>query len=223
MRAACPFLLAIFSVLALISPGCGEPDTPPQANEPDPAAALFAKNPEAAQALQEGMNQAINGISARYKPLEYQYDEDLLAMLDRAEASLAGKGSAEPPRFLPQLAPEEEAEHFRETIRRWQAKTSKTLRAEIDPLKAEVAARPSDGPKFHPDFHRRFSSAFDALIKIEVEEMRERRNRQLHRDVEGLFAKYRGENPELVRYFEAQFDVPEYRLPDAKEGAKSPG
>jgi hypothetical protein len=216
VRAIRPFRTAIYS--ALILAGCGGTGPPPQAIEPDPAAALFAKNPEAAQALQEGMNQAINGVSARYKPLEYQYDEDLLAMLDRVEAGFAGKAAGEPPRFLPQLTAEEEAEHFRETIRRWEAQTGKGLRAEIDPLKAEVAARKADGPKFHPDFHRRFSDAFDALIKLEVEEMRERRNRELHREVEALFAKHRGGDGELVRYFEEQFDVPEYRLPVAAKG-----
>ena len=71
-------------------------------------------------------------------------------------------------------------DHFRETLRRWKAKTGKDLRAEIDKLKAEVAARKPGGPPFHPDFHKHFSAVFDDLIPIEVAEIRERRNRYLH-------------------------------------------
>jgi hypothetical protein len=154
----------------------------------------------------------MNDAAARFRPLDYEYDEDLLRILDRVEADLSGKATGSPPHVMPNLDVEEEREHFRETFRRWKDKTGKDLRAEIDKLKAEVAARKPGGPAFHPDFHKRFSAAFDDLIPIEVAEIRERRNRYLHERAKTLLDPYREKDPDAVREFEQVLNQPPYNL-----------
>ena len=37
------------------------------------------------------MNTLMNEAEVRFRPLDYEYDEDLLQILDRVEASLSGK------------------------------------------------------------------------------------------------------------------------------------
>jgi hypothetical protein len=103
-------------------------------------------------------------------------------------------------------------DHFRETIARWRAKTGKDLRAEIDPLKAQVAARKPGDPPFHPEFHKRFSAAFDALIPIEVAEIRERRNRVIHERAKPLLDAYRDKLPDIVLELETALNQPPYNL-----------
>jgi hypothetical protein len=199
--------------LTVIACGCGGAGEGPAANplpEVDPA--VLSADPEATQALQDAVTEAINSTTNRFKPLDYEYDEDLLAKLDQIEAHLSGKPDAPAPRFLPRLDPEEELEHYREVIKRWEAKTGKNLRKLIDPLKAEVAEF-KPGETTHPEFHKRFSAAFDDFIPIEVEEMRERRNQALRAEAETAFASYRESHPKLVQYFESQLDQPQYRVP----------
>jgi hypothetical protein len=209
---------------ALLASGCGEPARPTAADDPG---AVLAADPAATAAIQDALSHAINEATVRYAPLQYEYDEDLLAMLDQIDAHLAGDKSVPAPRFLagtpdrPRLDEPEELDHYRETLRRWKAATGKDLRALIDPLKAEVAARqPAVG--LHPDFHKRFSAALDDLIKIEVAEMRERRNRAIHAAAEAVFAKYRATHPALVRHFEATLDAPPYNLPAPTGKAGAP-
>jgi hypothetical protein len=201
-----------FVTLALLS-GCGprSPHDAPSGGVGDPA-----QSPEAAQASQEmgaKLSTLINDASDRYRPLDYQYDEDLLTQLDRIDAYLSGKTTGSPPRFLPKLDEPEEVDHFRETIRRWQSATGKNLRAEVDKLKAEVDARkPGDKP-FHPEFHKQFSAAFDNLIPIEVAEMRERRNKYIHANADAVFDPYRQKHPAAVRELEGSLNKPPYELP----------
>ena len=114
------------------------------------------------------------------------------------------------------LDEQEEVDHFRETFRRWTAQTGKDLRAEIDKLKAEVAARKPGGPAFHPDFHKRFSAAFDDLIPIEVAEIRERRNQYIHRQAKTSLDSFREKDPDVVREFEDLLNRPPYNLPPMK-------
>lgn len=222
-----PLAPAALLAALLLAPGCGGTEAPPQAGPPDPA---LSADPAAAQALQEAMSRAINEATIRYKPLSYRYDEDLLEKLDQIEAHLARDDAVPAPRFLagddksPGLDEAEERDHFRETIRLWRAASGKDLRAEIDRLKADVAARKPGGPTYHPDFHRRFAAAFDDLMKIEVEEMRQRRNRALHEAAKVEFDKYRPTHPDLVRHFEALLDDPQYRAsaPAAPAGGGRP-
>jgi hypothetical protein len=164
-------------------------------------------------AFMSEMNTLMNEATARFRSLDYEYDEDLLQTLDRTEASLSGKTPRLHPRAMPKLDEQEEAEHFRETFRRWKAQTGKDLRAEIDKLKADVAARKPGGPAFHPEFHKRFSVAFDDLIPIEVAEIRERRNRYIHQKAKPLLDSNREKDPDTVREFEAILNKPPYNIP----------
>jgi len=166
--------------------------------------------------LMSEMNTLMNEATVRFRSLDYEYDEDLLQIVDRVEASLSGKAPGPYPRTMPKLDEQEEVEHFRETFRRWKAQTGKELRAEIDKLKAEVAARKPGGPAFHPDFHKRFSAAFDDLIPIEVAEIRERRNRYIHRRAKPLLDSYREKDPEAVRSYDEVLNQPPYNVPPPK-------
>ena len=166
------------------------------------------------QALRAGLSRVINDATKLYKPLRYRYDEDLLAAIDQIEAHLSGGAIGPAPRFLPDLTEQEERDHFRETIRRWEAQTGRSLRGSIDPLKAEVADRHPGGPTFHPAFHKRCRDVFDDLIQIEVLEMRERRNRAIHQQAAPLLDRYRATHPEEVRSYQESLDHGEYRVPD---------
>jgi hypothetical protein len=166
------------------------------------------------QALRADLSRVINDATKLYKPLRYRYDEDLLTAIDQIEAHLSDGATGPAPRFLPDLTEQEESDHFRETIRRWEAQTGRSLRGAIDPLKAEVADRDPGGARFHPDFHKRCRAVFDDLIKIEVLEMRERRNRAIHQQAASLLDRYRATNPEEVRPYQESLDHGEYRVPD---------
>ena len=151
-------------------------------------------------------------VSIRHAPLDYNYNEDLLAQIDTVEAYLAGGTQAKPPRYMPRLDEQEEVDHLRETIHRWEAARGKKIRPAIDALKAEVAARKPGGPVTHPEFHKRFSETFDDFIKFEAAHMKELRNRAIHEQAASLFQPYREEHPELVRYFESTL-AGQYPLP----------
>jgi hypothetical protein len=140
--------------------------------------------------------------------------------MDGVESRLSGKspkseGDAGSVRLIPEIEAGEENDHFRESIARWSKKTGRDLRAEIDRLKAERAT--ADQTKgFHPEFQRKFSEVFDSFIPIEVVEIRERRNRVIHRQVRALLDPYRATRPRTVEYFEKQIAVAPYQDPDAR-------
>ncbi len=206
-------LIAVTSLAALAgSSGCGSP-TPTPAGGGGGGPPPSDPRSLASQEIGAKLNQFINDATVRFRPLDYEYDEDLLKIVDRVEASLSGKAPGPPPRELPKLDEQEEVDHFRETFRRWKAKTGKDLRAEIDKLAAEVAARKPDGPRYYPDFHKRFSAVFDDLIPIEVAEIRERRNRYLHEQAKPLLDSYREKDPDAVREYEKVLNQPPYNLP----------
>jgi hypothetical protein len=158
------------------------------------------------------LSEMLNEKSIRYGSLEYEYDENLLTTIDKAEAYLSGRLKGPAPRAMPKLSELEEYDHFRETIRRWRARTGKDLRAEIDRLKADVAARQPGGPAFHPDFHKKFAAVFDSFIPIEVQEIRERRNRAIHEAAKALFDEYRADAPDLVKEYEETLNSRPYAL-----------
>jgi hypothetical protein len=188
--------------LVCVSMSCGgKTGTPTTATQP-PAGELSSE-----------LSRLINEIEIRYASLEHEYDEDLLATIDKAEAYLSGRLKGPAPRAIPKLTEQEEYDHLRETIRRWQARTGKDLRAGIDRLKAEVAARKPGGPRYYPDFHKRFAAVFDSFIPIEVAEMRERRNQVIHQEAKPLLEKYRATAPDLVKRYEATLNAPPYNVP----------
>jgi hypothetical protein len=221
-----PRLLAAsaFGVLVALLQGCqgqgpaqGLPNAGggSEANRP-----LSAEESKASQELNSGLSKIINDATSHYRPLDYEYNEDLLVMLDRIETYLSGKSEGKPLRVMKRLDEQEEADHLRETVKRWTQQTGKDLRAEIDKLKAEVAARKPGGSPFHPEFQKHFSAAFDDLIPIEVAEIRERRNREIHRNAKSLFDQYRSAYPELVRQQEAFLNQPPYNLPPPTNASK---
>jgi hypothetical protein len=163
-------------------------------------------------AVTEELSNLFNQMELKYQSLAYEWNEDLLDRIDRAEAFLSGSGGDQP-RLMPTLDAEEEAAHLRETIRRWEAKTGRRLRDEIDVLKAELAKR-EPGKAYYPEFQKRFSEIFDDFIKIEVEEIRERRNRALHAAARPILEKYRNEQPEVVAEYERILNRPPYQLPE---------
>jgi hypothetical protein len=198
---------------ALASPiGCGR-EPPTSADGPGSGPRPSDSKSDASQKLADAMNTIMNEAEVRFRPLDYEYDEDLLQILDRVEASLSGKAPGPYPRTMPKLDEQEEVEHFREMFRRWKAQTGKDLRAEIGKLTAEVGARKPGGPAFHPDFHKRFSATFDDLIPIEVAEIRERRNRYIHERAKPLLDSYRKTDPEAVKSFDQTINQPPYDVP----------
>lgn len=211
MRPFSPRLLALAALLAAILPaGCGS--KPPEGNaleEPNSAAAVASP---AENEFNGKLSNLMNDLSVRYRPLEYEYDEDLLKILDRVEDRLAGRSEKLDPLPMKALTEDEQLAHFKECIERWSRKTGKTLRAELDPLKAEVASRKPGGPAFHPEFHKRFSAAFDEFIPIEVAEIRERRNVALHEQASPLLDEYRGQVPDAVRSAEETLNAPPYNV-----------
>ncbi|WP_435009477.1 hypothetical protein P12x_000729 [Tundrisphaera lichenicola] len=211
--------LASLSILAAIAPGCGEKDE-------GPALAVetlkIPGDPEINRSIQEGLSEIINQADARYEPLKYEYDEGLLKIADQAEAHLSGKAEGPVPRFMPRLEEAEEQDHFRETIRRWEAQNGKPFRPAIDPLIAEVAGR-KPGEAFHPEFHKRFGVVFDSFIPIEVEDAHRRRNRAIWEKADELLAQYRESQPESVRYFEEELSGQYPReAPGADPASKAP-
>ncbi len=195
------------STLLLFAWGCQGCSKPARMSEPPADLA-------ASQEMSSNLSRIINEARIKYAALRYEYAEDLLERLDRIEADFAGKTEGSPPRYLPTLDEKEEKEHFRETVRRWEAASGKTLRTEVDRLKASVAAR-KPGELFHPEFQKDFSSTFDDFIKIEVLEARERCNRVIQKAAESVFAENRERHPQVAREFEEQLKKPEFAVPAA--------
>jgi hypothetical protein len=207
-------------ILLLVLAGCGHPTPPPL--KVQPATGTPQGETDTNQAIQSALTRIINEATIHYIPLEYQYDEDLLQQLDLIENRLSGKAKAATTRLLPKLDEAEELDHFRETVRRWEAATGKKLRASLDPLKAEVAAR-KPGTRYYPEFHKKFGAEFDDFIKIEVLEMRERRNREIHGKAKAIFDKYRAAHPEIVAEYQKMIDAPPYNLePDSSRVTAPP-
>ncbi len=210
--------------MATVAAGCREesPTVKPAPVATATSAPLSAETIKATTELKDGLTKIINDADRNFAPLDYEYDEDLLLILDRLDIFLAAGSTAKAPRAMPRLDEAVEVAHLRETIGRWTAKTGKTLRPLIDPLKADVAARKPGGPPFHPDFHRQFAAAFDDLIPIEVAEIRERRNRAIHEQAKPLLDRYRDMQPDLVHAQEDFLSTPPYHLPLAKSEAPGP-
>jgi len=218
------------ALITSVGLSCGGKNEPQPASPSSAKGAFFAKRPAPAETgpttpaseLTGELSTIITEAGSRYASLEHEYDEHLLALVDKAEAHLSGKQKGPAPRAMPKLSEQEEYDHLRETIRRWEAKTGKKLRAEIDPLIAEVAARKPGGPPYHPDFHKKFAAVFDSFIPIEVEEIRERRNRSIHEKARPLLEKYRATAPDQVKQFEATLNAPPYSLPASSPESKAP-
>ncbi len=198
----------------------GRPDSPTPSTKPQ-GQAFQGKRPAPAETgpktpadeLTAELSAILNKEELRYAALQYEYDEGLLATIDKAEAYLSGRLKGPAPRAMPKLTEQEEYDHLREVIRRWHAQSGMDLRAEIDRLKADVAARKPGGSPYHPEFHKKFAAVFDSFIPIEVTELRERRNRAIHQEAKPLLDKYRATAPDAVKQYEATLNAPPYSLP----------
>lgn len=195
----------------VLASGCGGRSTDGQGVSKQALPPLSAEDQALYRELETKVNDVINDNLSKYSELRYDFAEGLLKILDQVELTLSGKAEGDPPRFLSKLDLQDEREHFRETVRRWEEKTGKNLRAEVDALKSDVASRTA-GKSFHPEFQRKFSQTFDDFIAIEVAELRERRNRAIHAAAETLLAPYRAKNPEPVRRIERILSTPPYHL-----------
>jgi hypothetical protein len=209
--------------LVSVALSCGaKNDSQPSSKSP-PSGAFLSKKTAPADTgpktpddeITAELSKIITEAGSRYASLEHEYDEHLLAIVDRAEDHLSGRLKGPAPRAMPKLSEQEEYDHLRETIRRWRARTGKDLRAEIDKLKAEVAARKPGGPVYHPEFHKRFAAVFDDFIPIEVEEIRERRNRVIHERARPILEKYRETAPASVKRYETTLNTAPYKLPES--------
>jgi hypothetical protein len=211
--------ILLLTGLAAAACGCGS-----RARPAVEAPASVGADADLRQRLDHDLTRIINDATFRHLPLERAYDETLLANFDQIEARNAGRAKGDVPRFLSKVTEQEERDHFRETIRRWEAEQGRTLRDALEPLKAEVAARKPDGPRYYPEFHRRFRTVFDDLIKHEVTEMRERRNRAVREEATPLLDRYRAEHPDLVRDYETTLaqDYP-VATPAQAEATHAPG
>jgi hypothetical protein len=134
----------------LIAVGCGG-DSRSALEQLDSTTPLTEDEQRAYQELFQEISAIINEESDRYTPLQYDYNEGLLEILDQIEPYLSGDAEGDPPRFMENLDPEEELAHLRETVRRWEQKTGLDLRAEIDRFKEQIAAR---GPGVVPGIPR---------------------------------------------------------------------
>ena len=214
-------MMSIALGIALIV-GCRGQTPAPAGSSGGGGPSSSAESPGAGQGLDAGLSRIISEAEVRFRPLNYEYDEDLLKMIDRVEAYLSGKMPGPAPRAMRRLDEQEELDHLSETIRRWKAKTGKDLRAEIDALKAEVASRKPGGPAYHPEFHKRFSLVFDDFIPIEVAELRERRNRYIHDRAKPLFDQFRQQDADAVHAQEAVLNQPPYNLPPPEASPAKP-
>jgi hypothetical protein len=206
-------------VLVGLATGCG--DSTGGRGESAESPPLSREDQRLYQELMQKISSIINEQSARYTPLQYEYNEGLLEILDQIEPHVKGEADGEPPRFMTDLEPEEELDHLRETVRRWEAKTGLDLRTEVDRFTELIALR-EPGQTSFPGFHAEFSESFDEFIAIEIAELRERTNRAIHAEAEVLLDPHRGSSPEVVRRIEEVLDTPPYNLPVAETPAAEP-
>lgn len=178
-----------------------------------------AEDPKLVETLDQKFSEIIENSSAKYHPVVYRYDEDLLAKISAAHAFLSGANPGpRPARLIAEIEEKEEDGHIRETIKRWTAKTGRDFGKAIAELETALAS--VDRSKaFHPEFHRAFSKVFDDFVAIEVPEMRERRNREIHRLAREMLAPYADSKPKVARYFRQLIAVPPYLDPDSNSQA----
>ena len=100
----------------VLASGCGGRSTDGQGASSQALPPLSGEDQAVYRELESKINEIINETTLKYTGLRYDYSEGLLKMLDQIESTLSGKAEGDPPRFLSQLEPEEEREHFRETV-----------------------------------------------------------------------------------------------------------
>lgn len=206
-------------IAGLCLSGCGQTEAP----GPDDAAANAAPGSPVTSKADEDLSRIINEATTRFTSLDYAFNEDLLRIVDETEAYLAAapeaRKSMKVPRHLSKLDEQEELDHFRSTITNWEAKTGKKLRAEIDRTKAAVAKRAANDKEAAIAFNKDFSATFDEFIKVEVNDLRERRNRWIHDRAAPLIEEIKSKTPAEADRLRKILDTPPYDLPSDKAKA----
>jgi len=162
---------ALFVTLALAT-GCGA------GGSSDPA--VEAK-------LLEEVNAVIQDSRFRYHPIRFQNPRDFTKIAEQVEGRQSGRLTGEEGRVMPRIEAKEEDEHFREVLQRWNESTGKELRAELDAF--------NQGRPTLDDLRKRFGE----LLTLEEDDVLDRANREVQRQVEPILAKYRADHPDVVR------------------------
>jgi hypothetical protein len=185
-----------------------------------PVAGETANTPQAAPEVassNEALSKIINEATTRFSTLDYDFNEDLLKIMDDFARYFATNSDARKAlkfeRQLPKLDEAEEISHFQESVKRWETKTGKTLRAEVDRIKKLLEARDAKNKESLANFNREFSTAFDDFVKIEVDELRERRNRWIHDKAKPVIEELKSKNSAAAASIESTLNNPPYQLP----------
>lgn len=173
-------------------------------------------SPEMAK-INEQVSKIINDATSQFASLDYEFNEDLLKILDTLSAYFESKPEARASlkldRYLPSIDQADESAHFAESIKRWETKSGKNMRAEVNRLKAILAKRDVQEKQSLVNFNKEFSSTFDDFVKIEVDELRERRNRLIHEKARPLLESLRAKDAAAATKIETTLNSPPYNLP----------
>lgn len=210
-------IAAAFCALMTLA-GCGQGESPVDS----PANNNGAAKPksEVVTKAEADVSKIINDATNRFASLDYAFNEDLLEILDGMEkyfsADSEKRKSLKVTRHLPQLEEAEELDHFRETISRWESKTGKKLRTVIDQLKTALGNRDVQSKESKTEFNKKFSEAFDDIVKIEIEELRERRNRWIHDRTRLVIEELQKSDASEASRMQNVLDTPPYNLKNGK-------
>lgn len=87
------------------------------------------------------------------------------------------------------------------------------MRSEVDRLKTLLAKRNTADKQSQVEFNKEFSTAFDDFVKIEVDELRERRNRWIHDKARPVIDELKAKNAAAADKIQATLNAPPYNLP----------
>src|SRR4051812_40806956 len=104
-------LAAVLSLALAFGSGCGRRTPNDTASGAAGGPPLDAAAARVSQEIGATLSKLINDATVRYRPLDYDYDEDLLTKLDQIDGYLSGKTTGPPPRFLSALDEPEEVDH----------------------------------------------------------------------------------------------------------------
>lgn len=202
-------------LILTISGGCGSSSSDNTEIAKAPQSVSTVNSDEAK--INEAVSKIINDATTKYASLDYAFNEDLLKILDQ----FAGYYAATPEnrkavkleRQLPKLDESEEIQHFEESIKRWEKKNARSLRSEVDRLKSLLAKRNTADKQSQVEFNKQFSAAFDDFVKIEVDELRERRNRWIHDKARPVIEELKATSSAAAGKVEATLNAPPYNLP----------
>lgn len=207
-------ILCLMSVV-MIAGGCGSGSSDNASTAATAQSAAPASGDETK--INEAVSKIINDATTRFSSLDYAFNEDLLKILDQFANYYAStpenRKSIKLERQLPKLDQLEELSHFEESIIRWEKKSGKSMRSEVDRMKSLLAKRNTADKQSQVEFNKEFSAAFDDFVKIEVDELRERRNRWIHDKAKPAIDELKATNSTAAGKIQATLNAPPYNLP----------